>query len=322
MLKTHAPLLNFSIPIKNEMASAVAVDDRTVKITLNAPDPFFVLSYLAGTTSQAIVPLPKKVGENVDPVTFKNQWNNGTDAMVSGPYVVKNFSSTEWDYKRNDNWWGAKTGAFKLPAPLEIHRPWIGDDATAQQALVTNDSDIGGATTPSTQSAMLAQNPKLTPYSGINGWVDPCPRMLTLNTTIAPWDKKEMRHALSYAMNRRQIVDVVYEGAGGDSAVSNFIFPSLQGAGAVSRSGRGHPGATRRVQPDKAHQLIESQGYTMGGDGHYVGPDGTHPGARRRRAAVHGAVGPHGRAAVAGRRRRRQPAAHRVGHLPRPDRAR
>jgi peptide/nickel transport system substrate-binding protein len=164
MLKTHAPLLNFSIPIKTEVASVDALDDRTIKFTLNAPDPFFVLSNLAGTTSQAIVPVPRHVWENVDPVTFKNSWNNGTGAIFSGPYVVKSFSSTEWDYKRNDNWWGAKSGAFRLPAPLEIHRPWIGDSATAQQTLVNNGSDTGGGIsglTPSTQAAMIAQNPKI-----------------------------------------------------------------------------------------------------------------------------------------------------------------
>jgi peptide/nickel transport system substrate-binding protein len=275
MLKTHSPLLNFSIPIKKEVQSVDALDDRTIKFTLTAPDPFFVVSNLAGTTSQAIVPVPKKYWENVDPVTFKNSWNNGSGAIFSGPYVVKSFSSTEFDYKRNDNWWGAKSGAFRLPAPLEIHRPWIGDDATAQQMLVNNESDIGGASNPSTQAAMVGQNPKITTYSGDQGWVDPCPRMLTLNTTIAPWDKKEMRHALSFAMNRRQIVDVVYEGAGGDAAVSNFIFPTYKALQPYHDAAKDILDPTVQFNPDMAHQLIESQGYTMGGDGHYVGPDGT-----------------------------------------------
>jgi len=85
MLITHAPLLNFSIPIKKSVQSVVAVDDRTIKFTLNAPDPFFVVTNLAGTTSQAIVPVPKKVWQDVDPVTFKNSWNNGTGAIFSGP---------------------------------------------------------------------------------------------------------------------------------------------------------------------------------------------------------------------------------------------
>jgi peptide/nickel transport system substrate-binding protein len=274
MLITHAPLLNFSIPIKKSVQSVVAVDDRTIKFTLNAPDPFFIVSNLAGTTSQAIVPVPRHAWDGVDPVTFKNSWNNGKGAIFSGPYVVKSFSSTEFDYKRNDNWWGAKSGAFRLPAPLEIHRPWIPDDATSQQALVNNESDIGGATNPSTQAAMLARNPKIQSYSGAQGWVDPCPRMLTLNTTIAPWDNKVMRHALSYAMNRRQIVDVVYEGAGGDSAVSNFIFPTYKALQPYRDAAKDILAPLAEYNPDMSHQLIESQGYTLNGD-KYVGPDGT-----------------------------------------------
>jgi peptide/nickel transport system substrate-binding protein len=99
--------------------------------------------------------------------------------------------------------------------------------------------------------------------------------MLTLNTTIAPWDNKVMRHALSNAMNRRQIVDVVYEGAGGDSAVSNFIFPTYKALQPYHDAAKDILDPTIEYNPDKAHQLIESQGYTMGGDGHYVGPDGT-----------------------------------------------
>src|SRR5260370_39987447 len=158
MLITHAPLLNFSIPIKKEVQSVVAVDDRTIKFSLNAPDPFFLVSNLAGTTSHAIVPVPTHVWDGIDPVTFKNSWNNGQGAIFSGPYVVKSFSSTEFDYKRNDNWWGAKSGAFRLPAPLEIHRPWIPDDATSQQALSHDESHSGRAPTPSTPPPRLRAN--------------------------------------------------------------------------------------------------------------------------------------------------------------------
>ena len=277
MLITHAPLLNFSIPIKKSVQSVVAVDDRTIKFTLNAPDPFFVVSNLAGTTSQAIVPVPRHVWDGVDPVTFKNSWNNGTGAIFSGPYVVKSFSSTEFDYKRNDNWWGAKSGAYKLPAPLEIRRPWIGDDATAQQMIANNDSDAQGrATTPSVQAALLAQNPKIKPYNADQGWVDPCPRMLTLNTTIAPWDNKVMRHALSYAMDRQQIVNVVYEGAGGAGAISNFIFPTYKALQPYRDAAQEILAPLAEFNLDKSHQLIESQGYKMdSGSGKYVGPDGT-----------------------------------------------
>jgi ABC-type transport system substrate-binding protein len=83
-----------------------------------------------------------------------------------------------------------------------------------------------------------------------------------------------MRHALSYAMNRRQIVDVVYEGAGGDGAVSNFIFPTYKALQPYRDAAKDILAPLAEYNPDKSHQLIESQGYTLNGD-KYVGPDGT-----------------------------------------------
>jgi len=275
MLKQYAPQLNWSGAVKQWVQSVQAVDDRTIQFTLTGPNPRFLMENLAGTTSQAIVPVPRHVWDGQDPVTFKNPYNAGTGAPVfSGPYVVARFSSTEFDYKRNDNWWGAKTGAFKLPAPLEIRRPWIGDDATMAQMLVNNDSDFWGPTTPSTLYALQAQNAKLKSYTDQPpiGWIDPCPRMLTVNTTVSPWDKKDMRRALSYAVNRQQIVDVVNEGAG---ATSNFIFPTYKAMQPYLDAAQDTLAPIGEFNLDKSKQLIEGQGYTLdGGSGKYVGPDG------------------------------------------------
>jgi len=275
LLKQYAPQLNWSGAVKQWVQSVQAVDDRTIQFTLTGPNPRFVMENLAGTTSQAIVPLPKHVWDGQDPVTFKNPYNASTGAPIfSGPYVVARFSSTEFDYKRNDNWWGAKTGAFKLPAPVEIRRPWIGDQATADQMVASNDSDIDGPTTPSTLYALQAQNAKLKSYTDVPpiGWIDPCPRMLTVNTTVSPWDKKEMRWALSYAINRQQIVDVVNEGAG---ATSNFIFPTYKAMQPYLAAAQDTLAPVGEFNPDKSKQMIEGQGYKLdSGAGKYVGPDG------------------------------------------------
>jgi peptide/nickel transport system substrate-binding protein len=271
MLLQYAPQLNWSGAVKQWVQSVQAVDDRTIQFNLTGPNPRFVMENLAGTTSQAIVPVPKHLWQGQDPVTFKYAWNNGQGAVFSGPYVVEQFSSTEFDYKRDNNWWGAKTGAFPLPAPLEIRRPWVGDDATMAQMLVNNDSDYWGPSTPSQLNALVAQNPKLLPY-GATGWIDPCPRMLTLNTTVAPWDNKVMRHAVSYAMDRQQIVNVVYEGVG---APSNFIFPTYKAMQPYIDAGQDTLAPIGEFNLDKSHQLIESQGYKMdSGSGKYVGPAG------------------------------------------------
>ncbi|MFZ4660877.1 MAG: ABC transporter substrate-binding protein, partial [Caldilineaceae bacterium] len=161
LLKEYAPQLNWSGAVAQWVESVEAVDDRTIKFTLTSGNPRFVMENLAGTTSQAIVPLPKHVWDGKDPVTFKNEYNAETGSPVfSGPYVVKSFSSTEFIYKRNDNWWGAKSGAFNLPAPLEIHRPWVADAATAQQMLANNEIDAGGWNL-STNQLLMTQNDKL-----------------------------------------------------------------------------------------------------------------------------------------------------------------
>lgn len=262
MLKEYAPQLNWSGAVQQWVESVEAVDDRTIKFTLTGSNPRFVMENLAGTTSQAIVPLPKHVWEGKDPVTFKNEYNAETGSPVfSGPYVVKSFSSTEFVYKRNDNWWGAESGAFPLPAPLEIRRPWVGDNATAQQMLANDESDSGGWTL-STNQLLMSQNPKLITYTDEPplGWIDPCPRMLTLNATVAPWDKKEMRWALSYAINRQQIVDVVSEGAG---ATSSFIFPDYAGLQPYKDAIADIIAPVGEFNPDKSRELLESQGYTL-----------------------------------------------------------
>ncbi len=276
MLKEYAPQLNWSGAVEQWVESVEAIDESTIKFTLTGANPRFVMENLAGTTSQAIVPLPKHVWEGKDPVTFKNEYDEATGSPVfSGPYVVKSFSSTEFVYKRNDNWWGAKSGAFNLPAPLEIRRPWVGDAATGQQMLANNESDTGGGNSPSTNAALMAQNPNLVSYTDEPplGWIDPCPRMLTINSTVAPWDKKEMRWALSYAINRQQIVDVVTEGAG---ATSSFIFPDYAGMKPFQDAIADIVAPIGEFNPDKSRELLESQGYTLdAGSGKYVDADGT-----------------------------------------------
>ena len=273
MLAQYAPNLNWSGAVKQWVKSVEAVDAQTIKFTLTGPNPRFVMENLAGTTSQAIVPLPKKVWDGKDPVTFKNPYDaKAGNPLFSGPYVVKSFSSQEYVYSRNDKWWGAKSGAFKLPAPLEIRRPWIGDNATFAQKLANNELDIWGPPAPSLIKTLQGQNPKLKAYSDKApfGWIDPCPRMLTVNHTVKPWDKKEMRWALSYAIDRQQIVAVVNEGAG---QASNFIFPTYKAMQPYLDAAKDTLAPLGEFNPEKSKKLIEGQGYKLT-NGKYVGADG------------------------------------------------
>ena len=275
MLKQYTPQLNWSGAVEKWVKSVEAVDDRTVKFTLTAPNPRFVMENLAGTTSQAIAVVPKHVWEGVDPVTFRNEFNAETGAPIfSGPYTVLRFSSTEFIYKRNDDWWGAKAGHFKLPAPTEIHRVWLPSAETTNQMLIDNQLDIGGATGLSQMQALQASNPSLKSYNPNPpyAWRDPCPRMFTVNHTVEPWGKKEMRWALTYAFNRQQLVDVIWEGA---SVPAAFIFPDYPAMMPYLEAINEIIAPIAEYNPDKSRELIEGQGYTLDeGSGKYVGPDG------------------------------------------------
>lgn len=275
LLKDNAPQLNWSGAVEKWVKSVEAVDDRTIKFTLTEPNPRFVLENLAGTTSQAIVPLPKHVWEGQDPVTFRNQFNAESGAPVfSGPYTVERFSSTEYVYKRNDNWWGAKSGAFKLPEPTEVEWLWVGNTETRDQMLVADKLDAAPVIGLSVLKSLQQRNPKLVSYNDNPpyGWIDPCPRMFTVNHTVAPWDKKEMRWALSYAFNRQQIADVLYEGASEPAA---FIFPTYPAMQPYLDAIKDTIAPIAEYNPDKAKALIEGQGYKLDeGSGKYVGADG------------------------------------------------
>jgi len=275
MLKDNAPQLNWSGAVEKWVESVEAVDESTIKFTLTASNPRFVMENLAGTTSQAIVPLPKHIWEGQDPVTFRNSYDAATGAPIfSGPYTVLRFSSTEFVYKRNDNWWGAKSGAFNLPAPTEIQRPWIGNTETINQMLVANELDLGGGGSLSIMQSLQARNDKLRSYNSESpyAWRDPCPRMFTINHTVEPWDKKEMRWALSYSFNRQQMADVLYEGA---TVPAAFIFPDYAGMQPYYDAIKEIIAPIAEYNPDKARELIEAQGYTLdAGSGKYVDANG------------------------------------------------
>ena len=69
-----------------------------------------------------------------------------------------------------------------------------------------------------TRGRAVSRNPKLVrsrsagnrPYGAIDGWTNCAQDQLQSK----PYDDKEIRWALNYAMNRKQIIDVGFKGSG------------------------------------------------------------------------------------------------------------
>jgi len=105
-------------------------------------------------------------------------------------------------------------------------------------------------------------------------WVpDPCSRTFELNHTVEPWNSKEMRWALNYAIDREQIVAIAYEGS---TFASRHFFPAYppldRYVDLAVDAGLYDTFPLMTHDPDKAKELIEGQGYTLNGD--YYEKDG------------------------------------------------
>jgi peptide/nickel transport system substrate-binding protein len=192
------------------------VDDLTMKFYLKKPNVRFAIENFASLIGgDSIRIVPKHIWETVsDPTTYKDYDIAKGLPLGTGPYILAKVTTNETIWVRNDNWWGAKTGFMKLPEPKEIIFSYVGTEEVRAQTAIDNGFDSMQDITLGAYQAILGQNDKWVaffpdkPYS----WLDPCARIISLNSARAPWDDKEMRQMLSYVMDRQQIIDIAYEG--------------------------------------------------------------------------------------------------------------
>src|SRR6266536_2414873 len=272
MLIAHAPDLVDSANMKEWVRSVDKVDDGTVMFTLNKPNPRFQLDYFSVRIWGSVNIVPKHIWDGYDPLTFTyyspvKGWPVGT-----GAYKLESIGPTEFTYLRDDNWWGAKTGFAHLPEPLKLIWTWAGPEETRAALMADGQLDSLMDVTLGTFKAIQARNPNVIAWTpGLPyAWLDPCARNFEFNTAVAPWDNKDMRWAVNYAIDRNQIVNVAYEGT---TLPSKFFFPAYgplnKLTDAAQAAGLYDKNPILTHDPAKAKQLIEANGYTMGSDGFY-----------------------------------------------------
>ncbi len=249
--------------------SVEKVDDLTVQFNLNAPNPRFQLDYFSVRIWGSVIILPQHVWEGQDPFTFTNYdpaqgWPLGT-----GPYRLASTGPTQAVWDRRDDWWGAETGWHALPEPIRLIWQITGSEENKAQLMANHQLDSVMNITLGAFEAIQARNPEATawyadlPYA----WADPCPRQLSFNTTVAPWDDPNMRKAVSLIIDRNQIIAVAYEGT---SEPSKTMFVQYGGMNpyidAIVDAGMG-------IDPagdlEAGQALIEAAGWTLNGNGIY-----------------------------------------------------
>ena len=265
------PDLRFAGEIIDTVTSAEVVDDLNVKIVLKKPNPRFVFDKLTFHADLGVPMVPEHVYKDQDPAKFANYDPAKGWPLCTGPWklVYDDVQRKIWD--RRDDWWAAKIGFHKLPAVERmIFLPGM-DENTMVQLISNNEIDLAFSFTPQNMELAKSQNPKITTFSDKPpfGFMDWWPISLAFNDSEPPFDNKDIRWAISYSLNRDQIIDVAFKKT---TTAIKLPYPGYLGMQPFFDSVKDlldkYP--TTEFNLDKAAELMKKNGYEKDGEGFWV----------------------------------------------------
>jgi peptide/nickel transport system substrate-binding protein len=273
-LRDLGPKVKWGIDVRLALDEATATDPNTVVLKFKIPSPrfFFFTSYKYDI---GIYIVPKHIFQGQDWTSFKHFDVAKGWPVTTGPWKVTASSLQHKIFDRRDSWWAAERKLAPLPQVLRnIWLPTVNEQDTAQ-AQITNNSDFGGPLQPATFPTVIRQNPKITSYSGHKppwGYVDWWPISLYVNNSVKPFDDKGVRWALSYYIDRRQVIEVGYLGAATVSSLPMPPYkPLLPYFDAVKDLLTKYD--TLEFNPGKGDTLLTGNGFKKT-DGMWATPDG------------------------------------------------
>jgi peptide/nickel transport system substrate-binding protein len=231
MLRTNAPTLGFSTDMEAWVAEATAIDDHTAFVRLTASNPRFMFSYFTNNFDNGIPIVPKHIWENENPEEFTNFDQEKGWPVVTGPYKILISVPEQRVWDRRDDWWAAETGFKDLPKVERlIYLPYM-EGTKRVQNLINNNMDMSLDLRPPNIQSILDANPNVTTFSGKDlphGYLDWWPICLGFNNLEAPFNDPEIRRAVNYAIDREQVVEIGWQGAGTYSLLPLPDFPPIR----------------------------------------------------------------------------------------------
>ena len=254
------------------MESVTAVDDHTVDVKFKIPAPRFKFEVLTEKFDTGIPIVPAHAFDGVEDTT---EYAGGTEMPHSGPYDLIAWNANQKILDLREDWWGAEAGIAPLPEVKRVIVVNLGGrggqnmDVVAQR-IVNNEMDSALDMRSSVIGNILAQNDKTTTHTGNEspyGYLDWWPNSLWVNTQLAPYDDPLVRRAVSRAINRDLIDEILYEGAKIATIYPFPLYPGLQAfvdsPEVQALEEKYQPGL---YDPDESAALMEEAGFEMNRD--------------------------------------------------------
>ncbi|HSC71520.1 MAG TPA: ABC transporter substrate-binding protein [Candidatus Methylomirabilis sp.] len=274
-LRDLGPKVRWGVDVQQFMQEARATDGSTVVVKFKIPSPrfFYFMTYKYDI---GVYIVPKHIFQGQDWTTFKHFDVAKGWPVTTSPWKVVFSSPEQKIIDRRDEWWAAKAGLAPMPkVERNIWLPNAGEQQSAQ-GLITNQIDYGMSMQPATFPTMIRQNAKIITHSGQKppyGYMDWWPLSLYVNNERSPFNDKDIRWAVSYFIDRQQIVDVGYVGASIVSPLPLPEYPPLRPyIDSVKDLLAKHN--TLEFNPKKGEELLTRKGWKKDGTGFWVDAQG------------------------------------------------
>jgi ABC-type transport system substrate-binding protein len=210
-----------------------AVDEKTVVVTFSIPAPRFAFEVLMLKFDTGIPIVPAHVLSQEEDVTA---FAGGLDMPHSGPYNLVAWDANQKIYDLREDWWAVTAGRISEPAVKRVVYVNIGGQVgqgmdIVVQREVNNEFDAILDVRSSVAKQILESNDKITTHSGSEppyGYLDWWPNSLWMNTQIEPFSDARVRRAISLAVNRDLLDEILYDGAKISTIYPFPLYPGLQ----------------------------------------------------------------------------------------------
>ena len=257
--------------IQDTVASVEVIDDLNVSIALTGVNPRFIFDNLTFRADLGVPIAPEHVFSEQDAVTFGNYDPEQGWPLCTGPYklVATTVEQKIWDIRTD--WWAAESGFQELPRVERlIFLPGM-DENTMVQLISNNEIDMAFSFTATNMELAQSQNPAIITHRDDPpfGFLDWWPISLGFNNTEPPFDDPNIRWAISYSLNRDEIIQFAFKNT---TTAIKLPYPNYPGVGSFFSEVDDllEEYNTTEFNLDKAAEIMEGKGYSKDDEGFWV----------------------------------------------------